>query len=446
MTDEWILRHAKPVPRYTSYPTANHFSASVGRAEYRSWLAALAEEAPLSLYLHVPFCDTLCWYCGCTTKATRRYEPIADYVEVLRTEIDRLGAVIPGRRVSHVHWGGGSPNILAPSDIEALAERLHAHFRFDQDAEFAVEIDPRRLEAAQVAAFAAAGVNRISVGVQDFDPAVQNAIGREQSYAQTEGAIAQFRSRGVRSVNVDLVYGLPHQTVKSLDATIDRVLELDPDRIAIFGYAHIPSRMKHQRLIDESALPGAVARHAQANWVSTRLASAGYVQRGLDHFAHPRDAMADATLARNFQGYTTDQAEALIGLGASAISQLPQGFAQNAVATCDYARQIERGDFATARGHRFSAEDRVRAAVIERLMCGFDFSAHAVEVAFGPLWAARMAAIAEAVVGNDADGFVRPTADGFAVTARGRPFVRSLCAQFDAYWEEGVPRRHALAI
>jgi len=439
-TPEIVRRHAAPVPRYTSYPTAPHFSPRIGEVHYVSWLADLPEGSRLSLYVHIPFCHTLCWYCGCNTRATQRYAPVAGYLPSLLTEIANVAALVPPEhRVTHVHWGGGSPNILSPADIRLLAGELRGRFKVAEAAEFAVEIDPRRLAAAQVEAFAQAGVTRVSIGVQDFDRSVQAAIGRLQSFADTRAAVAAFRAKGVRSVNIDLVYGLPHQTLDSLDRTLGRVLELEPDRIAAFGYAHIPERLKHQRLIDEDALPGDVERYAQSRRITQRLQERGYARIGLDHFARPGDALALGPVHRNFQGYTTDDADALIGLGASAISRLPQGYAQNAAAVPDYVGRVRAFGLATAKGFALGSEDRVRAHVIERLMCDLAFSAADLRRRFGAL-AEPVIGEARALLAADANGLVQATPDGFSVTERGRPFVRSLCARFDAYLGTGRAR------
>lgn len=448
MNRDVILRHAAPLPRYTSYPTANHFGPTVAAAEARVWLERLPDNATLSLYLHIPFCRALCLYCGCTTKATRRYAPVADYLAVLGREIDGIAERVPAaHRVTHIHWGGGSPDILTAEDIVRLGGQLRRRFKIDPDAEFAVEIDPRLLSAEQADAFERIGVNRASIGVQDFDPAVQQAIGREQGYETTARAVALFRDRGVASLNLDLVYGLPRQSEASVTRTLEQVLALAPDRVAIFGYAHLPSRLKHQRLIDEARLPGPAERYAQARRMAALLIGAGYVARGLDHFARPDDKLARGALFRNFQGYTTDSADALLGLGASAISHLPDGFAQNAVAVGDYAARLESDGLATARGRALTVDDRVRAFVIERLMCDFAYSAEAVAARFGPAQAAAMSALARAASEDDADGFLAPTADGFRLTPPGMPFVRTICARFDAYLPEQLSaRRHALSV
>lgn len=446
MTEDLIQRYAKPLPRYTSYPTANHFGP-VSSAQYRAWLAALPETATLSLYAHIPFCEQLCWYCGCSTKAVRRYEPVAHYLDVLLREIEVLGPLVPKKhRVTHMHWGGGSPDILKAEHIVRLGTALRESFHFDPHAEVAAEIDPRLLTTDQADAFARIGINRISIGVQDFDPKVQDAIGRTQTYETTSKVVGYFRDRGVGSINVDLVYGLPHQTVESVTRTLDQVLTLKPDRIAIFGYAHLPSRLKHQRLIDESALPGPMQRFEQARTLSNLLVKAGYAQLGLDHFARQDDTLATKSLQRNFQGYTTDTADALLGLGATAISRLPQGYAQNAVPVDEYERRVGADGLATARGHAMRGDDDARAFAIERLMCEFSLSFADLKRRFGKQ-ADALVADAQAVCAQDEDGFIERTSDGFRLTAKGKPFVRNICADLDAYLTHDIAqRRHALSV
>jgi oxygen-independent coproporphyrinogen-3 oxidase len=441
MTAELIRRHARPAPRYTSYPTANHFTGAIRDVQYVSWLAALPDTARLSLYLHVPFCQSLCWYCACNTKGARRYEPVARYVDSLLHEIETVAGLLPTRRpaVTHVHFGGGSPSILEPADIHRLGAELRRYFDLQPGTEIAVEVDPRHLREDQVAAFAGIGATRVSLGVQDFDPKVQAAIGRLQSFELTQRAIDLFRDAGVTSVNIDLVYGLPHQTEESLSRTLADVIALAPDRVAAFGYAHLPERMPRQRLIDGTTLPGPMERFAQSARIAATLGAAGYRRIGLDHFARDGDGLAGSDLRRNFQGYTTDRADALIGFGASAIGQLPDGFVQNATSPKDYVAAIAADGLATARGIALSADDRARSYAIERLMCDFRLSGGELERRFGPV-ARPIVEIARKVVSEDADGLVTATGDGIEVTEAGRPFVRSICTAFDRYYAPAAGR------
>lgn len=450
ISPEVIERHAaRPVPRYTSYPTAPHFHVGVGRETYRAWLAALPDGASLSLYLHIPFCDTLCWFCGCHTKITRQYAPVAAYLDALLSEIGAVAAAVPANaRVTHIHWGGGSPTILEPQDILRLSNALHAAFAVELNAEFAVEVDPREMDGERIAALAASGLTRVSIGVQDFDPVVQAAINRVQSVDQTKRVIEGFRAHGARSLNIDAIYGLPGQSEALLLRTLGEIVALAPDRIALFGYAHVPWMKRHQSMIREADLPGVVARHAQAERAAAFLLSAGYVRIGVDHFARPADALAVAArqgrLRRNFQGYTVDPAVALIGLGASAIGRLPQGFVQNEAAIGEYQRKLASGGVATVRGLSLSEEDRARAHIIERLMCDLAFSAKNLE-GVRPEIARALIDCASEVVADDVDGFLAPTEGGFLVTERGRAFVRVIAARFDEYLANSQGR-HSVAV
>lgn len=450
LSPEAVIRNAaRPVPRYTSYPTAPHFHEGVRAETYRAWLAALPENASLSLYLHIPFCDTLCWFCGCHTKITRQYAPIANYLGALIEEIENVGAAAPkGARVTHIHWGGGSPTILEVADIRRLTGAIRRVFSIAPDSEFAVEVDPRGMDEARITALAEGGLTRVSVGVQDFDPAVQAKINREQSVEETKRVVDSFRAHGVRSLNIDAIYGLPGQHEAQLTRTLDEVLRLAPDRIALFGYAHVPWMKRHQTRIDEAELPDVVSRYAHAEMAAEKLVAAGYARIGVDHFARAGDSLAVAARAgavqRNFQGYTVDPADALIGLGASAIGRLPQGYVQNESAIAQYERKIRGQDFAVVRGLALTDEDRARAQIIERLMCDLAFSSKALDGAKDDLARALNDCAAEAIAADE-DGFVEATPDGFRVTPRGRPFVRIIAARFDAYLQASQ-KRHSLAV
>lgn len=439
-------RYAAPVPRYTSYPTAPHFGSGVGPREAAAWISALPAGASLSLYMHIPFCRALCWYCGCATTVANTAQPVTAYLATLRSEIAHAAALVPSsHRVGHVHWGGGSPNTLSAAEVGALAGLTRELFNIDDAGEFAVEIDPRFMDAERVTAFRRAGVNRVSIGVQDFDPAVQAAINRHQPYDMTQRVVALLREAGIASLNIDLVYGLPGQTQNSVARTLDLALALDPDRVAVFGYAHLPEKIRHQQLIDSSTLAGPAGRLGQANRIARKLLAHGYVRVGLDHFAKPGDALATGPVHRNFQGYTTDTADALIGFGASAISRFPQGYAQNAAKVPDYQDRVARHGLGTARGILLSDDDRIRSHIIERLMCDLAFSATDLRARFGAAAAEPLIDDARLVLDADCDGLVEPTPDGFRISERGRPFVRSICACFDAYLEL-TPARHAAGV
>jgi oxygen-independent coproporphyrinogen-3 oxidase len=425
------------LPRYTSYPTAPHFSEAVSHQTYGAWLDAVPAEAAASLYLHVPFCRSMCWYCGCHTTITSRDAPIVDYLGVLRREIvlvaDRLARAQP---VRHIHFGGGTPTIMEPAELLGLIELLRRRFGLQANAEIAVEIDPRTLTRAMTAALGQAGFTRASLGVQSFDPTVQKAINRIQSPQQTAAATEGLRAAGVAGVNFDLIYGLPHQTAASCVETVRRCLDLRPDRFAVFGYAHVPSFKKHQRKIDEAALPDGAARRDQAEAIAEALGEAGYRRIGLDHYALPEDpiarAQAGGVLHRNFQGYTTDPSAFLIGFGASAIGRLPQGYVQNDVVLGRYAERIGRGDFATTKGYALTADDRLRADLIERIMCDFRVDLDSVCRRHG---AAPGAVLQDSprLQALEADGIVRRDRDVIAVADEARSLVRVVASAFDAY-------------
>ncbi len=444
MSQTLASRHARPAPRYTSYPTAPHFHDRIDNGIYRQWLDAIAPDDTLSLYLHIPFCDTLCWFCGCHTKHTRRYDPVASYLPVLEHEVDTVSALVdPGARVKTIHWGGGSPTMLTPDDMTALSAVLRERFALAADAEFSVEIDPRDLDDKRLSALARSGVTRASIGVQDFDPAVQKAINRIQSFEQTRDVVDALTSAGIGSINFDLIYGLPHQTERSVARTVEQVLTLRPSRIAVFGYAHVPWMKKHQQMIHEDTLPGAENRLRQSRLMADLLTAAGYEAIGMDHFALPEDPLAlarrEGRLRRNFQGYTDDPADVLLGFGASAIGKLAQGYVHNATPTAQYTRMIDDEGLAITTGFELSDRDRLRAHVIERLICDFSFSVTEVRDRYGN-GAADAFDIAEAVAAEDEDGLVAWDRDVFAITPRGRPFVRNICARFDGYLTQGGAR------
>lgn len=441
-----VERYSQPVPRYTSYPTAPHFHAGIDARLYARWLGELPADARISLYLHIPYCDRLCWFCGCHTKHTLRYEPVAHYLTALHAEIAWVAEKLGGKgRVSAIHLGGGSPTLLTPEDLLALKARLAAAFTIDPAAQISIEIDPNDLDDGRYDAMAAFGLNRASIGVQDFDPRVQKAINRLQSFEQTRAVVDAMRARGVPSVNLDLLYGLPYQTEAGLERTIAAALSLHPDRVALFGYAHVPWMKPHQKMIPEEALPDRHARFAQARLAAALLTRAGLDPIGFDHFARPGDSLAEAArqgrLRRNFQGYTDDNADALIGLGASAIGQLPQGYVQNITPTGEYNKAVLAGGVATARGFVLSPADKLRAQAIAILLCRFRLTARDL-AGFGAAGRALMGE-AEAIALTDRDGLAEMQDGAFCITPRGRPFVRSIAARFDAYFGSGTARHSA---
>ncbi len=444
-----LARYDTRVPRYTSYPTAPHFSPAVTPDHYAAWLARLPADQPLSLYLHVPFCEQLCLYCGCNTGVVRRDGPRIAYAEALVREIGLVTAAIGGRRrVTHIHWGGGTPTALPARSLRHIMAELRAGFDIDPNAEIAIELDPRHLPDDRLAALADIGITRASLGVQDFEPAVQEAVGRIQSFALTRSVAEKLRAQGIAALNVDLMYGLPHQTSKSVIETARRALELEPDRVAVFGYAHVPWMKRHQKLLPEHALPGPVERYAQREAMEKAIVASGYTAIGLDHFARPDDALSEAAgngdMHRNFQGYTTDSAPTLIGLGASAIGSLPQGYAQNAANLPEYLGAISRACLPVARGIEISPDDRLRRDVIEQIMCRLHVDLHQIATAHG----ADPRALAQAgprLAPMQEDGLIKWNGSVVEVLAAGRPFVRSVAAAFDTYLQAGTAR-HATAV
>jgi oxygen-independent coproporphyrinogen-3 oxidase len=420
------------VPRYTSYPTAPHFHVGIGQNELKQWLAGLPAGLPLSLYVHIPFCDTLCWFCGCHTTVVNRYSPVSSYLNDLFTEIANIGPYLKGHPVTHLHWGGGSPTMLTPDDVRTLKGTLTRAFDFAPDAEFAVEIDPRGLKDELIATLGECGLTRASIGVQDFAPQVQKAINRIQPFDETKRVVDALRAAGVTSLNIDLIYGLPYQTRENVARTIELSLSLKPQRFAVFGYAHVPHFKKHMQLIKTETLPDAAERFAQFELAHSLISAAGYAAIGLDHFALPDDSLAVAakagTLARNFQGYTSDDAPALIGLGASSISALPQGYVQNKPEVPEWRKAIAAGELPVARGIALSDEDKLRRAIIEKLMCFLE-----VDLArFGKTpedFPREMEALAPLM----AEGFVVRNGTVLSVPAAARAAVRLVASVFDTY-------------
>jgi oxygen-independent coproporphyrinogen-3 oxidase len=443
MTLKACILAEQAVQRYTSYPTAPHFSAAIGPEIYAGWLRALGPEAALSLYLHVPYCAKLCLYCGCHTKIVQRRDPVENYADALAREIARVAALTGRHKITSIHWGGGTPSMLGAARLIELAGQIATAFDLSDMPEHAIEIDPRQCDREFVDALATVGVNRASLGVQEFSPRVQEAIGRVQPFGQVAAAVAALRGAGIEALNFDLMYGLPHQSESDLQHTIGLASTLKPNRIALFGYAHVPWFKTHQRMIDGTALPGASERLAQAESARKMLIALGYVPIGFDHFARPDDNLAKAAAAgrvhRNFQGYTTDNADALIAFGASAIGRLPQGFVQNASDIAGYKRAIEGGHLATARGKPISVDDGLRARIIERLMCDFavDLDAFSEDQDLADAIAA-LAPLAD-------DHLVTIDRRRIVVTEAGRPFVRLVASAFDAYLARGNAR-HSRAV
>ncbi len=438
------------VPRYTSYPTAPHFSAEVDAKRYETWLSRIDPRSDLSLYLHVPFCRQMCWYCGCNMRVIARYSPVTSYVDTLIREIDLVARAVPqGVAVRHIHWGGGTPTALAPEDMIRIDQHVRSHFNIAAGAEIAVEIDPRTFTPENAVALGEIGCTRASLGVQEFDEKVQTSINRVQPVSMIEDSLRLLREQGVNAVNFDLMYGLPYQTAATLRQTVEQAAVLGPDRIALFGYAHVPWMAKNQRMIPEEALPTPLMRFEQANAAGDALADHGYVRIGLDHFAKPDDSMAvalrEGRLHRNFQGYTDDDGRTIVAFGASAISSLPDGFAQNIVETGAYSRAVNSGVLPIAKGIVFRGEDKMRGAIIERLMCDMEVDLDQIRKEYASGQGDFFEEMSQ-LRGLEEEGLVELKGNRVRVPEDARPALRVVCAVFDSYLAQSTELRHAAAV
>lgn len=449
MIEHLIDKYAVGVPRYTSYPTAPHFSENVTADTYAGWLSELSDPRPISLYMHIPYCAEMCWYCGCMTKIVKRYAPISSYVDSLTAEIDLVASHLPQRfRAGAVHWGGGSPTILNADDWKRTFATLHNRFDFGDDADIAVEMDPRTTTREYVQALADCGVNRVSIGVQDFDPKVQQAINRVQPYEVTARVVGWLREAGITNINLDLMYGLPHQTTALVEDMTNKALSLAPSRIALFGYAHVPWMKKHQRLIPTDLLPDTLERYRQSELAANMLVDAGFTRIGLDHFAAPDDnmtkAVQDGSLRRNFQGYTTDTSDTMLGFGASSIGNMPQGYVQNTSAVAEYARSVANNALPIARGLKVSDEDKLLRDAINTLMCDLRLDVGALCEQHNEVLS-RLDYVFERLADPLDDGLMTLSDRTIQVTEAGRPLVRVIAAAFDEYLVH-AKARHSVAI
>lgn len=443
-TKEAFVRLDRPVPRYTSYPTAPHFKAVNKRNPCLEWMQELPYGSSLSLYAHIPFCPKLCWFCGCHTKITRRYAPVEDYLHFLLREINISAALLPrGINISNVHFGGGSPTMLRSCDFTLLMERIRNAFSFAPRPEIAIEIDPRQMSEAKAAAYARAGVTRASLGVQDFDCTVLESINRSQPFYATFESVKMLRDYGIGFINLDLMYGLPHQTTDTMRKMSETALLLKPNRIALFGYAHVPWLKKHMRLMPQEALPDARMRLDLFEVASNALLDAGYVSIGIDHFALPEDSLTRAKkskkMRRNFQGYSDDLSVATIGLGLSAISEFPQGYAQNNQQMPGYVEKITLDASPVEKFFVKSPEDNLRQEIIHSLMCDFTADIRGIcqkhglsgdyleeeMLALHPLLEAKLIRL-----------------DGYTVSILAPQAARLACAAFDAYLQHSDIPRH----
>jgi oxygen-independent coproporphyrinogen-3 oxidase len=424
------------VPRYTSYPTAPHFSNAVGEDNYTSWIKAIAPGSDISLYLHVPFCRRLCWFCACRTQGTQSDAPVAAYLETLKTELTLLKRILPeGVRLSRLHWGGGTPTLMSAAMMSDLAGAVFDVAPMAPEGEFSVEIDPNEIDDARLDALAGAGMNRASIGVQDFDEAIQQTIGRIQGYDITRDAVLAIRARGVTSLNADILFGLPHQSRARITESVQKLLSLNPDRVALYGYAHVPWMAKRQQMIPSDALPTPEERLELFETARKLFMWDGYAEIGIDHFATQTDGLTVAQkagkLRRNFQGYTDDPSDVLIGVGASSISRFPQGYAQNAPATGAHTAAIRDGRFSVSKGHVFTPDDKLRGRMIEALMCDFKVDSQELQDRFH-VSAAEIGSLFDKVMAHF-PGMLTLESGVLGIPVAARPLTRMIARSFDAY-------------
>ncbi len=436
-----IRRYAGSGPRYTSYPTAMEFSSAVGEQDYIQWVKeSNSSGRPLSLYVHIPFCAHVCYYCACNKIVTADRSRAQPYLDSLYREIRLQAALVdPERCVEQLHWGGGTPTFLSEQQMcelmRVLSENFHLHE--NDGGEYSIEIDPRELRADTLPMLRDIGFNRVSFGVQDFNPKVQAAVHRVQSDEQTLGALRQARELGFRSINIDLMYGLPLQTLDSFSDTLDTVIEARPDRLSVFNYAHLPERFKPQRRINHEDLPGADEKLAILALTIEKLVAAGYQYIGMDHFALLDDELAEAqrtgTLHRNFQGYSTHSDSDLIAMGVSAISAMPGGFSQNCMTVEEYSRTLDLSHLPVVRGVALSDDDRLRSEVIQQLICNDTLDTRRIETEFGIDFSDYFESELEQLEPMVQDQLIRISDQRLDVTAKGRLLIRNLCKVFDRY-------------
>ncbi len=430
-------------PRYTSYPTADRFSGAFGISDYQQAVdsvRAVGDKNPLSLYLHIPFCDTVCYYCGCNKIVTKDRSKAVVYLDYLKREIEMQGKLFAGmNQIEQLHFGGGTPTYLSDQQMDDLMAHLRHWFQFapDEIGEYSIEVDPRTVSPERVHVLRSQGFNRISLGVQDFDPIVQKAVNRIQPEEQTLAIIEAARDAGFRSVSIDLIYGLPKQNVITIAQTLTKVIAADPDRIAIYNYAHMPHLFKPQRRIAEEDLPTADAKLDMLFLCIKRLTEAGYVYIGMDHFAKPTDDLAvaqkEGRLHRNFQGYSTHADADLVSCGVSAISAVGGTYSQNVKTLETYYAHIDQGELPIARGIKLTMDDLLRRLVIQRLMCNFELSIASIEQIYPIDFASYFALELEKLRTMEIDGLIKINADRLNVTLKGRLLIRNICMVFDSY-------------
>ena len=436
-----INRYNKSGPRYTSYPTALELHEGFGDAEYRQQIAkSNAVGGPLSLYFHIPFCDTVCFYCACNKIITKNRAHVVPYLDSLVSEIAMQGDLFDKNRVvNQLHWGGGTPTFLNFEQMKRLMEATRQHFslRDDDQGEYSIEVDPRETNDQTIAQLRQLGFNRISLGLQDFDPAVQKAVNRLQSKQQTFAVLEAARKEGFRSTNVDLIYGLPLQTEQTFASTLDQVLDYSPDRFSIFNYAHMPSKFKTQRQINDNELPTPALRLEILQMVGKKLTDAGYVYIGMDHFAKPDDELAiaqrEGKLYRNFQGYSTHSDCDLVGMGVTSIGRVGDAYLQNYKELDEYNQAIAEGKLAVFRGVALDEDDKLRRAVITDLICHFELSFKTIETEFNISFSEYFAPELDNLAVMQNDGLLRLDQNGIQVEAAGRLLIRNICMVFDKY-------------
>jgi oxygen-independent coproporphyrinogen III oxidase len=447
-----VRKYNVPGPRYTSYPPATHFSDNLDLDQIREGIQA-NNQTPrdLSLYYHLPFCHSLCWYCGCTTVITPQQAKSATYLDYLAKEMDLLRPLLhPQRKVVQLHFGGGTPTFLLPDEIRRLGQMIQERFELDANIEAGVEIDPRRLVQDHVLALREAGFNRASLGVQDHDPVVQKAVHRIQPLDQTRAAVDWIREAGFRSLNIDLIYGLPHQTPQSFERTLDEVLTLRPDRFAVFNYAYVPWIKPAQKIIPENTLPTAETKLQILKLTIEKLTSVGYVYIGMDHFARADDELAVAqrhkTLQRNFQGYSTRGGADIYAFGMSSISQSTDLYWQNLKDLSNYYQQLDQGRQPIARGFFLSHDDQIRRTTIMRLMCDLALDYTAMSRLLNLDFASYFAAELHSLDPFEADGLLHRQPQGVTLTEIGRLFIRNIAMCFDAHLQREAERRYSRTV